>query len=152
MFSKIGRSVLVMALAGICSVALAQEKASSSKSTRSKSSSSASKSSSSKTSAAKEEKGISGRLPRYFAAIVDDKQREEIYEIRASFREKVEKLEAELKSLKEDEMKAMEKVLSTTQRRKLTTARNASEKSSSSKTTSSSRSTKAKTASTRTKK
>ncbi len=61
----------------------------------------------------------SGRLPRYFASLVDDEQRQEIYKIQASYREKIEELEAELAKLEVAQMSEIEEVLTATQLKKL---------------------------------
>ncbi len=133
MLKKIGRSFLVVALASICTFAIAQEK--STKSTRgSKATSSKSTSAKSKSAGTRSKKSATasnapaGRLPRYFASLVDEEQRAEIYEIRVTFREKLEALEKELAELRESEMSAMEKVLTTTQRKKLAEMRASAEK------------------------
>lgn len=146
----LGRCLLVCALASFCVTAAGAEK----KSTRS------TKSTASKTKATTEKEELTGRLPRYFSSLVDENQREEIYEIQASYRDAIQELEEKLAALKKDEMAAMEKVLTTTQRKTLASLRSGKQVSSSSKSTSStktasaksstsSRSTKAKPSSTR---
>lgn len=129
----VGRSFLVAALASLCTIAVADKP--SAKSSPAKSSSASktttSKKSESKTTAAKssstqgksnaksKEPELTGRLPRYFASIVDDDQRQEVYAVQATYREQIEALEQELKKLKIAELSAMEKVLTSTQRKKL---------------------------------
>lgn len=91
--------------------------------------------------------GTAGRLPRFFASLVDDQQRMEIYEIQTSYRPRFQKLEKQLAQLEAAEMRDMEKVLSTSQRKKLLAMRNdanhlAVKKTSASKSTKESKSTK----------
>ena len=141
MLKRIGCSFLVVALASICTFAIAQGKSTKStrgsKATASKTTSAKTKSAGTKSKkSASASKAATGRLPRYFASLVDEEQREEIYEIRISFREKFEALEKELAELKESEMSAMEKVLTTTQRKKLAEMRDSAEKSTKAKTAS----------------
>lgn len=134
--SIIGRSFLVVALASVCTVAIAQKK-SSTASSRSGKTSEATTSESESTTAKSTSKSsvkqpeLKGRLPRYFASLVDRKQRQEVYEIQASYREKVEALEKQLAELRDAEMASMEKVLTATQRKKLSEMRSAAEKSAS---------------------
>ena len=115
---KLTQAGLVLLLCSISTVALGQTK--SSKSTRS-----SSKTTSQKSQANETEKELTGRLPRYFASLVDDEQRQEIYAIRNDFRDEIEALEKKLAALKVKEMQAVEKVLTTTQRRKLASLRDA---------------------------
>lgn len=128
MFKSFTRGLLVLTLAGISTVATAQDKSSKSsrsgKSTAAKSRSSDSDDSRVSVSKASRSESASraapkGRLPRYFASLVDKDQRAEIYEIRASFRKKLETLQKELAELKESEMASIEEVLTATQRKKL---------------------------------
>ncbi len=134
MIRTLERCLLVCALASFCVTAIGAEKKSSTKST--------------KTTASKakttDQEGLTGRLPRYFSSLVDEKQRDEIYEIQASYRDKIEELEKQLADLRSKEMAAIEKVLTTTQRKKLADLRSgekptakASSKTASSKSTSS---------------
>ena len=58
------------------------------------------------------EPALTGRLPRYFGSVVDVAQRQAIYRIQAGFRERREKLEAQLMALKASEMQEIESVLS----------------------------------------
>ena len=160
MIRTLERCLLVCALASFCVTAIGAEKKSSTKST---------KSTASKAKTTDQEQ-LTGRLPRYFSSLVDEKQRDEIYEIQASYRDKIEELEKQLADLRSKEMAAIEKVLTTTQRKKLADLRSgekpaakASSKTASSKSASSkssektasdksSTSTKAKPASSRSKK
>jgi TolA-binding protein len=93
-------------------------------------------------------------LPRFFAGLVDDEQREQIYAIQASYQDQIEALEKELATLKEAELSEMEKVLTAAQRKELETLRSESEKpsaekSSAAKSDADADSTKAKAASTK---
>ncbi len=156
MFRSIGHSFLILALASVCTAAIAQEKPSESsrdgKTPAARSSSSksaAAKPSSSESDSAQASSGtkrgkstttgkkLAGRLPRFFASIVDQEQRDEIYQIQATYREKLAALEQELAELKEAEMSAMEGVLTTAQRKKLDEIRASAEKSAKAKSASS---------------
>lgn len=106
-----GRYVLMLLLGAACTLGVADEK----KSSRSKSGKSA---------AVKKEAG-SGRLPRYFASLVNEEQRDEIYQIQLKYREKIEELEKELAELEMEQLEAMEKVLTTSQRKELASLRKA---------------------------
>lgn len=64
------------------------------------------------------------RLPTYFGQLkLEDKQREEVYEVRAEFGPKLEELEKQLEKMRADMMKKMEAALTTTQKRELTKLR-----------------------------
>ena len=152
MIRVLERCLLVCALASFCVTAIGAEKKSSTKST---------KTTASKAKTADQEE-LTGRLPRYFSSLVDEEQRDEIYEIQTSYRDKIEELEQQLADLRSKEMAAIEKVLTTTQRKELADLRagekpaaKASSKTASSKTSEktatskSSSSTKAKPASTK---
>lgn len=142
MLKGIGSSLLAVAFAGISTVAMAQEK--SSKSSRS-STAKVTKTDETTSEGSRPTatgKRFSGRLPRYFASLVDQEQRDEIYQIRATYREQLAALEQELADLKEAEMSAMEKVLTTTQRKKLDEMRASAEKSAKAKSASTSSSAK----------
>jgi hypothetical protein len=117
MFSAWGRVPLFLLLASFCMVTIAAEK----KSTRSvKASSQSVKKAASNTKAADEKTTRPrGRLPRYFSSLVDDKQRVEIYQIQASYREKMQELQAELAKLDLAQMSEIEESLSTEQLKKL---------------------------------
>ncbi|MGI9470855.1 MAG: hypothetical protein ACR2NZ_04945 [Rubripirellula sp.] len=120
-----GRCALALVLTSACLVSDAADKATK-----------RSSKSMSKPEAAEAEAVLTGRLPRYFASVVDSKQRQEIYEIQASFQTKIEELEAELAALEEEQMKEIEGVLTTTQRKKLVELREARESSGKTKSTS----------------
>lgn len=55
---------------------------------------------------------LTGRLPRYFAKVVDNEQRREIYRIQAEYVGKIEALEKQLEALRRAEMQAIVEVLS----------------------------------------
>lgn len=59
------------------------------------------------------------RLPRYFSGIVDEDQREQCLAIQLEYRQKVAELEEELSRVRQDEMSALEKVLTDSQRKLL---------------------------------
>ena len=59
------------------------------------------------------------RLPRYFTGIVDEDQREQCLAIQLEYRQKVAELEEELSRVRQDEMTALEKVLTDSQRKLL---------------------------------
>jgi Spy/CpxP family protein refolding chaperone len=109
-----GRYAFVLLFSGICLLGFAADKKSSSRKT-------------SKSAAAKQEMS-GGRLPRYFAGLVDDEQREEIYQIQLKYREQIQELEKELAELEQEQLGAMEKVLTTTQRKELAALRSAASK------------------------
>ena len=81
------------------------------------------KSKSTEKSEAVETTTVSYRLPRYFASIIDDEQRSEMQEIQASFHEKIAAIQQELDELEAARMKALEGVLTTSQRKMLTEMR-----------------------------
>jgi Spy/CpxP family protein refolding chaperone len=140
MFRKITHGFLILALAGYCTLSIAQESAS--KSSRAKASpakaspakASAAKASAAKVDSAQSDKGSAapaipgGRLPRFFASLVDDEQRQQMYEIRESYRPQIEALEKQLDELRAKELTAMEKVLTAAQRKQLAEMREAAEK------------------------
>lgn len=66
---------------------------------------------------------ITRRLPRHFASIVDSEQRQEIYEIQATFQAKIRELEEALAELEAEQMEEIEQVLTSTQRKQLTELR-----------------------------
>ncbi len=66
-----------------------------------------------------------GRLPRFFAGIVDSQQRLTIYQIQADVRAKTELLEKQLQELRDAEMLQIEGLLSAAQRTKLDGLRSA---------------------------
>ena len=109
-----GRYAFVLLFSGICLLSFAADKKSTSRK-------------SSKTVTAKQEMG-GGRLPRYFSSLVDDEQREEIYQIQAKYRKQIQELEKELAELEQDQLGAIEKVLTTAQRKELASLRSAAPK------------------------
>jgi len=120
-----GRYALVLLIAGVCTLGFAVEK----KSSRSKSTKSATV----------KKEAVGGRLPRYFSSLVDEEQRWEIYEIQAKYRDQIEELEKELAELEMEQLEAMEKVLTTSQRKELAALRSAASDSDSKKSSSSSK-------------
>jgi len=65
-------------------------------------------------------KAVKGRLPPYFAKVgVSDVQREKVYAIQAKHKPEIDKLEEQLKSLREQEMTEMEGVLTGEQKTRL---------------------------------
>ena len=68
-------------------------------------------------------KPSAGRLPAYFASIVDSQQREAIYKIRASMATRIADLEKQLEELRQAEMREIEGVLTDGQREQLETLR-----------------------------
>lgn len=72
-------------------------------------------------------KKAKGRLPNYYADVVDGQQRELIYQIQAKFRPQIEKLEAELAALKADQDKEIEAILRPEQKKKVDELRAAAE-------------------------
>ncbi|MCA9050421.1 MAG: hypothetical protein KDA89_16910 [Planctomycetaceae bacterium] len=71
------------------------------------------------------------RLPTYFGQLeIDEKQREEIYSIRAEFGPKIEELQKQIQELREEMDKECEDVLTSAQKTALNKLRDASEKSS----------------------
>lgn len=61
-------------------------------------------------------RGNAGRLPPYYASVVDDRQRQAIYEIRARMASEFEQLEKQLDALRQSEMAEIEGVLTAAQR------------------------------------
>ncbi|MEM7559073.1 MAG: hypothetical protein AAF394_08115 [Planctomycetota bacterium] len=58
---------------------------------------------------------LTGRLPRYFSAVVSPEQRSEIYRIQKDYAAQMKALQEQLAALEADEMEKMEAVLSKTQ-------------------------------------
>ena len=71
------------------------------------------------TGAAAERAPARGRLPAYYAQVVDDKQRERIYSIQKSYSAKIEALEAELKAVTSKRDAEIEAVLTPQQRQRV---------------------------------
>jgi peptidoglycan hydrolase CwlO-like protein len=68
-------------------------------------------------------KKAKGRLPPYFADIVTENQRDEIYKIQGSHKKQIDDLEAQLAAAREKEMTEIEAVLDSEQKEKLKKAR-----------------------------
>ena len=115
-----GRNVLVLAFTTSCMIAVAQEK------TREKPLGGKSNSELKVTSDSRET--VKGRLPRYFASLVNSDQRMEIYLIQAKFRDQISELKQKLEKLELEQMRDIEAVLTTEQREKLLEFRNSSRK------------------------
>ncbi len=75
---------------------------------------------------------LTGRLPRYFASLINEEQRQAIYRIQHSVRQEVDMLEQQLASLKRSEMTQIESVLTAAQREQLELLRSKTSSSSSS--------------------
>ena len=65
------------------------------------------------------EQSVSFRLPRYFASLVDDEQREKLKKIQAGYHARIVSLRMELDELEQEQLKEMERVLTTSQRKSL---------------------------------
>ena len=76
---------------------------------------------SSKSASKDESKGArsKGRLPRYYAEVVDDEQREKIYAVQEPFQTQIDELEATLEQIKAERDKAIRAVLTPEQRKKI---------------------------------
>jgi hypothetical protein len=59
------------------------------------------------------------RLPRHFSGIVDQEQRDAIYAIQLEYRTKIAELEEELARVRQDELSALEELLTDSQRKLL---------------------------------
>ncbi|MEO8272286.1 MAG: hypothetical protein ABI557_21435, partial [Aureliella sp.] len=64
-------------------------------------------------------RGNAGRLPAYYASIVDSRQRQAIYEIRERMASQLEQLEKQLAALRRAELSEIEGVLTAVQRTQL---------------------------------
>jgi hypothetical protein len=64
-------------------------------------------------------KKAKGRLPPYFAQVVTEKQRTDIYKIQKTYEEQIDALEAQLKTLQTQRDTEMEGLLSAEQKQKL---------------------------------
>ena len=71
---------------------------------------------------------VKGRLPRFFASLVNNEQRIEIYLIQAKFRDQISELKQQLEELESKQMRDIEAVLTAEQREKLLDFRNSSRK------------------------
>ena len=114
------RNVWVLAFTAVCVIAVAQEK------TQEKPLGAKSNSERKVTSDSRET--VKGRLPRYFASLVNSEQRIEIYLIQAKFRDQITELKQQLEKLESKQMQDIEAVLTTGQREKLFDFRNSSRK------------------------
>jgi hypothetical protein len=63
------------------------------------------------------------RLPRFFAKLVDEQQRESILAIQLEYQSRLNELERELERVRQDEVAAIEKVLTDSQRKLLSQRR-----------------------------
>lgn len=68
-------------------------------------------------------RGNAGRLPPYYASVVDSRQRQAIYEIRARMASQLEQLEKQLDALRQSELAEIEGVLTEPQREQLESLR-----------------------------
>ena len=66
-----------------------------------------------------EPEGFEGRLPRYYASLVDNEQRAAIYQIQAKYHQEITALVEQLNALKKTEAEAIENVLTASQRKQL---------------------------------
>ena len=71
----------------------------------------------------KERKKPRGRLPNYYGEVVNEEQRTKIYEIQATYREKMEELRKQLAALKKEQDEKVNAVLTPEQRSTLPAAR-----------------------------
>ena len=62
---------------------------------------------------------LRGRLPAHFGKVVDESQRQEIYQIQARYKDRIGKLQADLKSVTRQRDRAILEVLSSQQREEL---------------------------------
>ena len=115
-----GRNVLVLTFTAICVIAMAQEK------TQERPLGGKGNSEGKVTSDSRET--VKGRLPRYFASLVNSEQRIEIYLIQAKFRDQISELKQQLEELESRQMRNIEAVLTPAQREKLFDFRNSSRK------------------------
>ncbi|MBN1395618.1 MAG: hypothetical protein JW959_11390 [Pirellulales bacterium] len=63
------------------------------------------------------------RLPPYYSEVIDDEQREKIYDIQEEYGPKIQALRAQLKALIEERNKKLEAVLSAEQKQQIDAAR-----------------------------
>lgn len=68
---------------------------------------------------------LSGRLPRYYSAVVRPEQRQTIYQIQATYRQEIAKLQLQLDELKQRESQEIAQVLSEEQRDRVKQMQNA---------------------------
>lgn len=74
---------------------------------------------------------LSGRLPRYYSSVVRPEQRQAIYQIQATYRQEIAKLQMQLEELKQRESEEIAQVLSEEQRDRVMQLQNAGATSSS---------------------
>ena len=115
-----GRNILVLAFTAVCVIAVAQEK------TQEKPLEA--KGNSARNVKPDSRETVKGRLPRYFASLVNSEQRIEIYLIQAKFRNQISELKQQLEKLESKQMQDIEAVLTTDQREKLLDFRDSSRK------------------------
>ncbi len=120
MSNALGRNVLVLALTAVCVIAVAQEKT--------QENSQEAKGNSERRVTSDSLETVKGRLPRYFASLVNSEQRMEIYLIQAKFRDQISELKQQLEKLESKQMQDIEAVLTAGQREKLFDLRNSSRK------------------------
>ncbi|MAI31646.1 MAG: hypothetical protein CMM07_08250 [Rhodopirellula sp.] len=111
-----GRSVSVLVFTAVCVIAAAQEKTQEAKGNSERGITSESR------------EMVKGRLPRYFASLVNSEQRIEIYLIQSKFRDQISELKQQLEKLEAKQMQDIEAVLTADQRDKLFDFRNNSRK------------------------
>jgi hypothetical protein len=75
------------------------------------------------------------RLPRYYAGIVDQEQKEAIYAVQLEYRSKIAELEEELSRVRRDEQAALEKLLTDSQKKLLAKKRSTTQDSAKADTT-----------------
>ena len=102
-----GRNVLVVAFTAVCLSVAAEEKTP------------GQTTNSERVAETTNRERVKGRLPRYFASLVDSEQRIEIYLIQAKYRQQITELKQELAKLETKQMQDIEGVLKTDQRDKL---------------------------------
>jgi TolA-binding protein len=102
-----GRNVVVLAVSAVCLIAAAGEQAPNQTTNSERGAETANR------------ETVKGRLPRYFASLVDSEQRIEIYLIQAKYRQQITELKQELAKLETKQMQDIEGVLTTDQRDKL---------------------------------
>ena len=123
-------------LLGISSLGNADEKTSSKSAgtTKEKAASTASqakagaKKTEKKESAKSSSESSGGRLPRFFASLVDDAQREKIYATQEKYRDKIAALRKQIEELEAEQLAECESVLTSAQKKELDTLRKAGSK------------------------
>lgn len=115
-----GRKVLVLAFTAVSVIAAAQD--------NKQSEPTVAKDRGSVGGTTERREAVKGRLPRYFASLVNSEQRIEIYLIQAKFRDQISELKQQLEKLEFKQMQDIEAVLTTEQHEKLLDFRNSSRK------------------------